>query len=678
MNAFKKHAWGVVIAFAALPGTITAQTVSDSLWQLPEVVISARRVKTDVIPVQTLSGELLQNVSAHSVADALRYFSGVQLKDYGGIGGLKTVNVRSMGSQHVGVFYDGIEIDNPQNGVVDLGRFSLDNIEAISLYNGQKSSIFQPAKDYASASSIYMEAKTPVFEGDKKHNRKVTCKTGSFDLINPALFWEQKISDKLHSSFNIDYTRSSGKYKFRYKVVNRHDDRGGYDTTAVRQNGDIGIFRVEQALFGTMKGREWRTRLYFYASERGYPGAVVKEEPGRFKHEDRQRDRNFFVQTALKKRLTSHYSTKLSGKYAYDYLYYESDTLTQKLRNKYMMHDLYVSSANLFEILPFLTANVSADFQWNKMNANLVQFIYPQRYSGWLAAATSIELDRLKVQASILATFVHETTKEDKKDIRRDWQKVTPTVMASWQPLTDEQFFVRAFYKDIFRMPTFSEMHMAYMGTLSSYLKPEYTKQYNIGAMYSRNISPSLNVEGQIDAYYNEVTDKLLAIPGGVNFRWTMKNIGFVKIKGVDVSLGTTHQFRKDLVMDTRFNYTYQKAQDYTPIAVESDTITYKGQIAYIPQHSGSAILGVSYTSWNLSYSFVYTGERYTGSANIPRNRLQPWYTHDLAIGKSFLWGKIPLKATMEINNLLNQAYDVVLNYPMPGTNIKFILNILI
>lgn len=58
------------------------------------------------------------------------------------MGGLKTVNIRSMGTNHVGVFYDGIELGNAQNGTVDLGRFSLDNMEAVTLYNGQKSAIF--------------------------------------------------------------------------------------------------------------------------------------------------------------------------------------------------------------------------------------------------------------------------------------------------------------------------------------------------------------------------------------------------------------------------------------------------------------------------------------------------------------------------------------------------------
>ena len=91
----------------------------------------------------------MRALNSHSVADAVRYFAGVQLKDYGGVGGLKTIDVRGMGTQHVGVFYDGIQLGNAQNGIVDLGKFSLDDMEIISLYNGQKSNIFQSAKDYA-------------------------------------------------------------------------------------------------------------------------------------------------------------------------------------------------------------------------------------------------------------------------------------------------------------------------------------------------------------------------------------------------------------------------------------------------------------------------------------------------------------------------------------------------
>ena len=90
-------------------------------------------------PAQVLSGDELQRLNSNSVADALRYFAGVQVKDYGGVGGIKTVNIRSMGTNHTGVVYDGVELGNAQNGQIDLGQFSLDNMESISVYNGQKS-----------------------------------------------------------------------------------------------------------------------------------------------------------------------------------------------------------------------------------------------------------------------------------------------------------------------------------------------------------------------------------------------------------------------------------------------------------------------------------------------------------------------------------------------------------
>ena len=127
----------------------------------------------------------------------------MQLKDYGGVGGLKTVNIRSMGTNHMAVFYDGIQLGNAQNGQVDLGRFSLDDVEEISLYNGQKSDIFQSAKDFGASGTIYITTRRPRFEEGKRANFKATMKTGSFGLINPSMRYEYKISDAVSSSFSI-------------------------------------------------------------------------------------------------------------------------------------------------------------------------------------------------------------------------------------------------------------------------------------------------------------------------------------------------------------------------------------------------------------------------------------------------------------------------------------------
>ena len=118
-----------------------------------------------------------------------------------------------------------------------------------------------------------------------------------------------------------------------------------------------------------------------------------------------------------------------------------------------------------------------------------------------------------------------------------------------------------------------------------------------------------------------------------------------------------------------RVNYTYQKAQDFTDPADEF----YGGQIPYIPWHSGSTALNLSWRSWEASYSFIYTGERYSSQANLPVNYQPSWYTSDCSIAKALRINAHELKLTLEVNNLLNQQYEVVSCYPMPGTNFKFI-----
>ena len=125
-----------------------SDTGSDSIRHLDEVVVTSKLTFREVIPSQKMSGEQLEKLNTHSVADALRYFSGLQLKDYGGVGGIKTVNIRSMGTNHLGIYYDGVELGNAQNGQIDLGQFSLDNVDEVTLYNGQKSAIFQTASDF--------------------------------------------------------------------------------------------------------------------------------------------------------------------------------------------------------------------------------------------------------------------------------------------------------------------------------------------------------------------------------------------------------------------------------------------------------------------------------------------------------------------------------------------------
>lgn len=645
-------------------------SLSDTLLKLKEVTIYSNRMQKKMSPVQILSGKELEKLNVYSVADALRYFSGVQIKDYGGIGGLKTVNIRSMGSHHVGVFYDGIELGNAQNGVVDLGRFSLDNMEVISLYNGQKSAIFQPAKDYSSASAIYMQTRKPLFKGEKKNNLNIGVKGGSFSTINPSLLWEHRFNERISSSISTEYMYTSGRYKFTYAK------KDGYDTTAVRQNGDVRMLRLENAFFGKIPKGEWKAKAYLYNSERGYPGAAVREEPGKFRHQDRQWDTNLFVQGSFQNYFKPWYSLLANGKYAYDYLHYLSDprldVTTMYVDNYYRQQEIYASAAHLFTIYPWWSMSLSNDFQWNTLRADLIDFVYPTRNTILTSAATSFDFNRLMLQASLLYTHVDDNTRTKGANAGTK-NKYTPSVIATWQPLTKLPLNVRAFYKKVFRMPTLNDLYYTFIGNKD--LKPEYTTQYDVGITFSHtwNNHWLKSLDLQIDGYYSEVDDKIIAMPTSNQFRWTMINLGHVEIRGLDAAIRGEWGFGK-VELSTLFNYTYQKAQDFTDPTSE----WYGGQIPYIPWHGGSIILNGSYQTWSYNYSFIYTGERYEAVANIPENYAQPWYTHDFSLSKTFQWGKTGIRVTAEINNIFNQQYEVVQCYPMPGTSFKIKLNVML
>lgn len=644
------------------------------IYHIDEVTVIARRSNTmpEVIPVQSMSGIELQKLSAHSVADAIRYFSGAQIKDYGGIGGLKTVNIRSMGTNHVGVFYDGIELGNAQNGTIDLGRFSLDNMEAVTLYNGQKSAIFQPAKDFSSASSIYLQSKIPLFTGDKKYTVSATFKTGSFGLANPSFLWEQKLSEKVNTSFGADYMYTTGRYRFRYKKTSATGE-GGYDTTAVRRNGDVSAFRTEVGLYGKVQNGYWRTKAYVYTSARGYPAAVVK---GKFSNTDRQWDTDLFVQGTFKKSIGERYDLMLNGKYAYNYIHFltdaRKDTTEMYMESRYRQQEAYLSAANKISIYSWWDVNLSADFQFNTLWSDLRGFSFPRRYTTLIALATSVQFEQFKFQASLLGTLIQDRTVSSSNNPKGNNHRYTPTLIASYRPLKKHDFNIRAFYKKGFRMPTFNDLYYSIIG--ESKLDPEYTTQYNIGFTYRKNVDRSWldQIEIQLDTYYNKVSDKIIALPTASFLKWSMMNLGEVDIKGIDAALQTGWALGKNWKLNGKVNYTYQKALDVTDPHDEF----YKGQIPYIPIHNASFILNGSYRQWEMNYSFIYTGERYSNRANILEYYVLPWYTSDFSISRSFLWNHTQWRATLEINNIFNQQYEVVDNYPMPGTNFKFILNV--
>lgn len=186
---------------SSLFGQVTDTT---SYHKLSDVEVIGHRkpsVLKSSAPIQILNNRSFEQLGLQDLSDAVKRFSGVSVQDYGGIGGLKTVSVRSLGAKHTAVSYDGVTITDMQSGQVDISRFSLDDVEMVSLSIGQADDIFQSARVLASAGTLSIQTRSPYQEGDKSFRLQGKIKTGSFGLFNPYMRYEQRLGKRMPCRF---------------------------------------------------------------------------------------------------------------------------------------------------------------------------------------------------------------------------------------------------------------------------------------------------------------------------------------------------------------------------------------------------------------------------------------------------------------------------------------------
>lgn len=637
---------------------------------IPEVVIATplrtRQVRA-AAPTQIITSKQLKSLNALQLSDAVKHFAGVTIKDYGGIGGLKTVSLRSLGAEHTAVGYDGVTLTNTQTGQIDIGRFSLENVDRLTLNNGQGDNIFQPARFFASAGILNIETLTPRFEQGKRTNLSVSLKSGSWGLINPAVLVEQKLSRRWALSANAEWMSADGQYPYTL----HYGAAGDSTSQEKRKNTDVKTLRAEVGLLGQFSETEQlRFKTYYYQSSRGLPGATTLYYDKTSEH---LWDKNVFSQLRYKKELSRRWALQTSAKWSWSYQRYldqDQKSLVGKTDNSYYQQEYYLSAALLYRASAHVSLAASTDGSINSLHTNIAGFAHPTRYS-WLTALSGKYVNEwLTTSASVLATVINEETRRGTS--AGNHRKLTPYITAALKPFADEELRIRFFYKSIFRLPNFNDLYYTEVGNTG--LQPENTNQYNLGITYAGedvcDLLPYLSVT--IDAYYNKVTDKIMAIPTKNLFVWSMVNLGQVDIKGIDAAAHLSLQPCKDLRVNLSANHTYQRALDMTDPAGK----TYKHQIAYTPRVSGSAQAAIE-TPWvNFSYSILYSGKRYALGQNLEENLLRSYTDHSISVSKELKTNKMKAHLMLEALNILNKNYEIVRYFPMPGRSVRATLKI--
>lgn len=629
----------------------------DTVKRLEEVTVSGQRTPTTMrtaAPTQVLDAEQMEKLGAMQLSDAVKQMAGITLKDYGGVGGIKTVSARGLGSQFSAVTLDGVPVDDSQNGQVDLSRYLLGNAAYVSFSQGQEQSSLLSARAYAAGNTLNMETSEPQFWPGEHTKVKVGSEVGSFGFLSPTLHWEQRWGKKLKSSFWANYLYSRGDYPFSLynSATGRDDSHRDY-----RKHSAVWMATADGNLFYThSKGNTLVTKVHYMRGAHELPGRVVLYS--QVTPEEYSTEELAFVQTRWRVEREA-WKGQLLGKLRYSYDDYTDSTAGNDTYDRYRQGEAFVSGSLNRKLTPWLDIDLAADGDLSHLRSTLTQRNRVTRTSLSAVAALRFHTQHFELRANALYTDIADRMGDS--DSAPAYRRVTPFVSMMYK--VGKGTTLRAFYKQTYRAPNFGEL---YFFMLLPELRPEQANQVNLGFTQSfGNEEGTFSGQLTVDGYYNHVKDKIVAKPSVNIYYWSMENLGIVDILGLDATLN----FQLSAV-NLQLHYTFQSAQDHTDPSGETlDGKAYGYQIVYTPRHSGGGSVRWENRWVNLGASAMVVGHRYSERQNAADNRLPAYCDIALTADRSFdlRFGTLSIRATLQ--NLLDAQYEIVAAYPMPGRN---------
>ena len=622
------------------------------------VTDAARRKQlATTAPVRTLDSEAMLRLGVTDIADALHRLPGITLRDYGGAGGMKTVAVRGLGTQHTGVSYDGIALSDCQTGEIDVSRYSLENVADISLTVGDNEDIFIPARNAAYAAMLSINTMAPP-TADTRPHLSAQVKVGSFGYVSPFVRYSQNFSDKFAFTVSGEYVYAENDYPFTL--------RNGNVVTRERRTNSMMNSAHGEAGFIWNAGRNSRIdgKIYYYDNDRELPGQVRYYTDVSL---ERLHDRNFFAQMQYRTWNSRNLSFKLNAKYNWASSEYTNGLYQGGINDaSYWQREAYASACLLYTPSKAWAMDYSADYIFNNLNSSLAIDTRPYRHTVLQSATVRYSGGRFTVMARLLCSLYFNSAKDGES--ARDARKLSPSASLSYRLLKDEDLYVRLSYKNIFRAPTFNESYFFHYG--STDLRPESTDQLNIGVTWEHAYGRASYFRLSADGYINKVKDKIVAVPYNM-FVWTNINVGKVKGHGVELTGTWNHHFNQRFTLLATANYGWQKAENRT----NEESPYYGFQLAYTPEHQGCATASLENPWVNVSVHGYAVSKRHANNNHYEGTDISGYADFGLTVYRDIrLWTGI-LQVRGDIKNILDKQYEIVARYPMPGRNYQISIN---
>ncbi len=215
-----------------------------------------------------------------------------------------------------------------------------------------------------------------------------------------------------------------------------------------------------------------------------------------------------------------------------------------------------------------------------------------------------------------------------------------------------------------FRVPTLNDKYG------NTDLNPENSYNMEMGA--SLHIPKGKFFESNISiSIYNLLIDNLIQwVPVNASI-WKPQNVQKVWSRGVEVSSKTDWEM---FGLKGNFKFAYAYSPSTYSETSEKEQNLLNNQLIYIPIHKVIEVFYVTKGSYYAMFSYSMTGKRYVQVDNT--KELPVYALLDISAGTTVKAKKMKFKVQAEVANVLGTVYQSILYYPEPGTS--FSVNLII
>ncbi len=626
--------------------------VSDPVFAREEVTVTATRgsdlVSEVPASVAVIGAETIALQKPQNLAEVLQNVQGINIKDYGGIGGIKSVSLRGSSSSQVLVLVDGQRVNDTASGDVDFSRISVEGVEKIEVVRGGASALYG-ANAIGGVINI-------ITRKEKTRN----AVRGSMNLMAGSFSSGSAKSDLKYSgerfatSLSCKALYTAGDFKYQHPNENRLIRKENNDFTA------YDVFTNFQYTIGELPQEHVFDISYnFYVNDKGSPGSTTQPYATA-----RTTNANNRVNLNLQGKINLFNNYKLQGFWNQVENTYFNEELVAAA------DDTHKTAASGLEVqfTSTLKANQTLTYgsgvrqnrsggegSTDALNERNERFVFIQDELVYQASH-----DKLISSISLLPAIRLDSYSDFGDHLSKKLGAVV-NLGSAWRTS------FKANWSYNYKAPSFNDLYWPEDAFTvgNPDLKAEHGTDWDIGV---RMRYPVLNgVALDINYFRMQLTDLIVWQQGGTGGKWTPENVSRAKIQGIEAALKLKPIPRW---LDYSVSYTYLDARNDD----KDDRVLYRKYLVYRPRHTVNANLSGNWRHFTGSLNWQYVSYRYVSQSNTIW--LDPYQVTDLTVGWKHRIKDCDLDLSFQVKNIFDELYEFVQYQPIPGREFRFNLGI--